>query len=188
MAKDWPAVVLALAALALVLSPVAISPFALALLLGPIAAALLSPVLLIVAAGATVVACRSTRTRPTGVLIAVLLVLPVLSYGVLLAYGFGVRIPVLFQEAAIVWPQFVFFGPTLRTAPPANSYVIPYAWTGAFTVAAWAAVAWLFGRLTRRWTSFLLLTPLATLAVVVAVLIVKTASLLFGWRFQIETP
>ena len=188
MAKDWPAVVLALASLALVLSPLAISPFAVALLLGPIAASLLHPVLLIVAAGATVVACRSTRTRPAGVLIALLLAFPVLSFGVLLAYSFGTSIPVLFQEAAIVWPQFIFFGPTRRTAPPANSYVVPYAWAGAFTVAVWGGVAWLFGRLTRRWTSFLLLAPLATLAVVGTVLIVKMASLLLGWRFQIETP
>jgi len=176
---------------------IAVSTLSLALLLSPylgvalfgqFLAIWLGPVCLVIAVGATVVGSRSTRTRPVAAFTAALLALPVVSYGVLLAYSAGLRIPLLFQNMAIGWPQLIFFGSTLWTTSQDSRPVLPQAWAGVITVAFWACVAVAFARLSRRWASFWVLIVMATITIISTSLVVRAVLPIFRWRLLLEGP
>jgi hypothetical protein len=174
----WYAVSVALASLALWLSPY---------LFGE-AGILLGPILLAIAVGANAVASRSPSTMPIAAFIAVLLALPLISYGVLLAYAMGLRIPLLFQNAAFVWPQLIFFGSALWTSSPAEGPVLPSEWAGVITIACWTVIAFAFARITRRCTSFLALIGLSTVTIVSIYFLLRAALPLFKWRLLLQLP
>jgi hypothetical protein len=118
----------------------------------------------------------------------VLWTLPLISYGVLIAYGRGLRIPLLFQQAAIVWPQLVFFGSTLWTTPPGEGPVLPHQWAGVITMVFWSVIALGFARITRRFGSFPVLVALSILAVVSTYYGVKSVLPVLGWRLLLDFP
>lgn len=179
----WSAVAIAMASLALLLSPYLIRA-----MFGQITDFFLGPILLVIAISANAVASRSPQTRPVAAFTTVLLALPLISYAVMFAYGMGLRIPGLFQNAAIVWPQLVFFGSTLWTTPPDQGPALPYQWTGVITIVFWAVIAIGFARITRRFTSFLVLVGLSTVIIISTYFLVKVALPLFGWRLLLDFP
>lgn len=174
---DWLAIAVSLVALALLLSPYRIGWWTWS-----------SPFFLAVAIVTTIAAVRSARTRPVAVFGAVLLALPLVSFGVLFAYSVGLRIPRPLQVVAIGWPQLVFFGSTLWTAAPNPRPVLPEAWAGAITVAFWTCVALAFARLTRRWPSLWVSASLAIGTITATVFLMRAVVPLLQLQLLLESP
>jgi hypothetical protein len=116
--------------------------------------------------------------------LAVVFAIPFLAF----VYPPSVRMPLLVQEMVIVWPQLVFFGPTLyRSAPRANRLMSESSLYWG-TIAFWVAASVAFGAVTAKRVSRWLLVPLAIAFVVAAVLLVRFGASLVGLRPLIETP
>ena len=111
---------------------------------------LMNPALLALATVGSVRAARVPATRPGVAFIAVFIALLLVGYAVLFAWLGGLPVPLLFQNAAIVWPQLIFFGSTLWSAEPQGGPAFPPAWAGFVTVAFWAAVGAVFASRTIR--------------------------------------
>lgn len=179
----WSAVSIAAASLALFLSP-----YLVVAVFGQSWDVFVGPILLAFAASATIVASRSQQTKPIAAFTAMLLVLPLISYCVMIAYSLGLRIPLLLQNAAIVWPQLTFFSSTLWANPPAKGPVLPQEWAGVITIAFWMLVALGFRRITRQFASFTVLVALAIVTIVSTIFLVKPSLPLFDWRLLLEFP
>lgn len=104
-----------------------------------------------------------------------------------LFYLQGVRVPLLILNAVLIWPQLVFFGPSLL---PASSAAPPLLSESAFaaTIAFWFVAAVGFGWLTARMKARRLLLPLAAGFVVVVVLLIRVTAPLVGLRQSLEFP
>jgi hypothetical protein len=96
-----------------------------------------------------------------------------------LFYPPGVRMPLFIQNAVIVWPQLVFFGPTLFPGSLGS-----YAATIGFWFLAAVGFGWLTARLKVRW----LLLPIAAGFVIVVVLLVRVTAPLVGLHQSLEFP
>jgi len=149
---------------------------------------LLNPALLALATFGSVRAARVAATRPGVAFIAVFLGLLWVGYAVLLGWMGGFPIPLFFQNAAIVWPQLIFFGHTLWSVEPNGGPAFPHAWAGLVTVGFWSVVGVVFVAVLRRVRSLPLLAGLAVIVVMVAYASVKAAVPLMHWRFLLEFP
>lgn len=165
-----------------------LSPYLARAMFGEIRDLFVGSLLLVIAVGANAVASLSRQTRAVAAFTTVLLALPLISYAVMFAYGVGLRIPGLFQDAAIVWPQLVFFGPRLWTTSPVGGPVLPYRWAGVITIAFWALIAAGFAPITRRLASFPVLVGLSIVVVISTYMLVKATIPLFNWRLLLEFP
>ena len=112
-----------------------------------------------------------------------LLLVPVI---VLLAYSAGARIPVLFQSMAVVWPQFVFFGPALYWK--AGGPVLPHAWASIVTLLFWLVASGAFGMATRGLRSIGLLLTLAGVFMAAVAMSIRFVLPLAGMRIVLEFP
>jgi hypothetical protein len=180
-ALHWVAVCVALVSLALGLSPPLYSS-------GPVYEELILLILLFVAVAAIAVAALSPVTRPMAAFTAVLLAVPCVPYGVSLAYRVGMHIPLFFQNAAIVWPQLVFFGGTLWSVPEAQGPVLPQNWAGVITIAFWAIVAFAFSRITLRLSSFVVLVGLSAATIMAMGFAIQALLPFLKWRLLLDFP
>jgi hypothetical protein len=179
--QGWRALVVAAIALATLVSGV------LEMVLGA-EVGLVYPGLLAVATIGSVRASRLPATRPSIAFMSIFIALLWVGYAVLVAFLSGLRIPLLFQNAAIVWPQLIFFGHTLWSAQQDGGTAFPHALAGFVTVGFWAVIGIIFATSARLVTSFPILVVLAGAAVIGTYVAVKTAVPFLGWRFLLEFP
>ena len=149
---------------------------------------LINPALLALATFGSVRATRVPATRPGVAFIAVFIGLLWVGYVVLLMWLGGFRVPLLLQDAAIVWPQLIFFGPTLWSVEPNGGPAFPHALAGFATVVFWAVIGGLFVASVRRLTSLPVLLGLAVIVVIGAYAAVRAAVPVMNWRFLLEFP
>jgi hypothetical protein len=101
-----------------------------------------------------------------GIVLCTIFLSPVL---VALLYGAGLHIPTFLQTVAIIWPQYVFFRPSL------------------YSLAFWAVVALVFAFVVPV-RSFPRLLAVAALCVSLTVIVLLFAAPVFGWKIPIEFP
>lgn len=114
------------------------------------------------------------------IVLAVVFVIPFAA----LFYPPGLRMPLFLQNAVFVWPQLVFFGPTLYVATSASGESALY----AATIAFWFVAALGFGWVTATLAARSLLLPLAAGFVIVVVVLVRLVAPLVGLRQSLEFP
>jgi len=89
---------------------------------------------------------------------------------------------------AIVWPQWVFFGPILFRTGENGGLVLPYMWAGAINVAFWVLVAALFSVPARHLQRPAILFAAALSTVVGTVYAVRSIVPILGWKMSLEFP
>jgi hypothetical protein len=92
-----------------------------------------------------------------------------------------------FQTVAVLWPQLVFFGPSLFRAD-SPGLVVPHEWSYISMVIFWLMASAIFGVCVRRVKSFGVLLALAAVFVPATVVLVRLVVPLFGWRQIFEGP
>jgi hypothetical protein len=123
--------------------------------------------------------------RGTGsvwLVLAVVFIIPFMA----MFYPPNLRTPLFLQNAVFVWPQLVFFGPTLYLASPASAPLLSEVGSYLGTIAFWLAAALGFGLLTARLAARWLLLPLAAGFVIMVVLLVRFGAPLVGLRQSLE--
>ena len=87
-----------------------------------------------------------------------------------------------------VWPQLVFFGPTLSRVGGSGGHFLPYMWAGAITLLFWVVIATSFGFVTRRVRRPMVLLSTAFMAVFAPAVAVRAVAPLVGWKMSVELP
>ena len=116
--------------------------------------------------------------------LAVVFTIPFLAF----VYPPSVRMPLLVQDMVLVWPQLVFFGPTLYRSASRASRLMSESSLYWGTIAFWVVASVAFGAVTARRVARWLLVPLAIVFVVAVVVLVRYGASLVGLRPLIETP
>jgi hypothetical protein len=129
-----------------------------------------------------------TAIGMAAVLATVFLGVTVVPLFVFALYAASVRIPLLLQNMAIVWPQVILFPNALQS--PAGR-LIPYEmsdWAFPLSMIVWAILGIAFGALVQRVSSLKLVAGLAIVFVaVVSYALLKVAPLV-GWKYTFEFP
>ena len=94
---------------------------------------------------------------PVWLVLAVVFIIPFMA----MFYPPNLRMPLFLQDAVFIWPQLVFFGPTLYLASHASAPLLSEVGSYRGTIAFWLAAALGFGVLTARLAARWLLLPLA---------------------------
>ena len=114
--------------------------------------------------------------------LAVVFIIPFMA----MFYPPNLRMPLFLQDAVFIWPQLVFFGPTLYLASHASAPLLSEVGSYLGTIAFWLAAALGFGVLTARLAARWLLLPLAAGFVITVVLLVRFGAPLVELRQSLE--